>query len=531
MAIPLEWRQDKSIACMVLDGPGEEEFTSIVRAGLKGDFYASLDLIRNKFLEKFNDLEACICVLDGEVLYALVGGGANLALVRAGKTVPLMKTLKATATFVTGHTKGGDMFELTTSSSSHKFSAHEPVEPMVLKAGFRAKAIALIDKLLALIPERRIIVHGGTEGSRAKKASLIGIFLLLILGVSVYFGVQRRADNVRRSEYEPKLAQAEHDLGEAKELAVISQARARELILRARSTAKELKTQGVEDERLNGLLSELSKYAGDIAGIYESSASLFFDLTIAASAFEGADLALSGGELRILDSKGRRLVGLEVEGKRTEVIAGPDYIPDALAAAAYEGRSFILSSDGIREVTEDTELVVKAEWEAQEVLVDAFAGNLYVLDKVENQIWRYQGVSGGFLEKDEWFGEGFTRDVSEAVAWAIDGSIWTISREGTFKVYSMGAPGSFSVTGNPESFGDIVDIYTSDQSKYVYLLDRARAVVSIIQKNGDYVGEYVAPELAGATRLVVDEASRSILFLADSKLYKLPATHLENENN
>lgn len=513
-----------------------EGLVTFVKNNLHGDFYNSLVNIRDSFLadENLSDAELCLCVLDGKVLYSLVAGGASLSLVRQEKKTPLLKTLKSTASVVTGFVEPGDAFELETSEGRRLFTSREELPERVTRepSNIRSKALSFIDRLIARLPERRIVVHGG-EGdvdTRARKASIIGITLLVILGISVYFGVQRRADTLRRNEYEPKLASAEHDFNEARELAAISQTRARELILRARETTRELESKGVSDPKLSELTKNISEYLGTIAGIYESPADVFFDLTIIAAGFEGTDMALSGGELRILDKKNRRLVGIEIASKSTNVIAGPDYLPDALSTAAYENRSFILSSDGVREVTEDVELVVKPDWDAENVLVAAFAGNLYVLDREGNQIWRYSGTTTGFLEKDEWLGEGFTIDVTSAVAMAIDGSIWTISKNGEFKVYSLGAPAAFNISGNLEPFGEVVDLYTSEESNFIYVLDRGRARVSIIKKSGEYVGEYVAPEIARASNIAVSEEDGLVFFLADSKLYSIGAKHLGNFN-
>ena len=167
------------------------------------------------------------------------------------------------------------------------------------------------------------------------------------------------------------------------------------------------------------------------------------------------------------------------------------------------------------------------------MIIYAFAGNIYLLDKQGDQIWRYQGVRGGFLEKEPWLGEGFTRDTSEADFMQIDGSIWTVSTQGEFSVYSLGAPSPFTISNATSPIGEVSGFYTDEQSKYIYILDKQKGRISVIEKNGNYLSEYISPELVNATDLVVDEAQRSILFLADSKLYMIKADHLEgqDENN
>lgn len=532
MSNPFVWQLGKARAILLVDGDNADLFFEFVKDQITGNCYYSLIDVREQIKRNpdFGVLSFCLCVFWEDKVYALSGGMASLALVRGGQTHLIIPQGKAL--LISGISQPQDEFTLRAGQHSYLHSEMKAPLENTLGVSFRDRAAALIDKLLVRIPERRIIIHEpGGVARTPKKATIAGLVLLGVLGVSIYFGILRQRDNARRQEYEPKLIQAVHNYDEALEVAGLSKTRSRELILASRETARELSESGVEDERLTKLLSGISEHLGPIAGIYDTPAQLYLDLGIVASGFEGNDLAFSGGTIRVLDSKNRRLVGVEVSNKRTDLISGSDYLPNALATAAYADRSFILSSDGIREVTGDVELVIKSEWDPEAVFVTAFAGNIYVFDKQNNQIWRYQGVQGGFLEKQAWLGEGFTIDLSDAISWSIDGSIWTINSEGAFKVYSMGAPATFSVSGNTAPFKNIVNMFTTDESKFIYILDQGSGRISVIDKNGQYIGEYVTPELNSASDLAVDEDQGKIIFLANSKLYSLPANHLNDSAN
>lgn len=533
------WNDGRAQVDLFVEGINGEAFYELVRANLHSDYYSALANIKESIgvNESFKDLEFVLSVLTESSLYALVGGGATLWIVRGGNILPLLKTLKETSSLISGHIKEGDVFEVETSTTKESFqkvavtqpSAEEP-PPVFLPANSpKGKILSFIDSLIAKLPERKIIIHGDDyKNTRARKASLIGVALLGILAVSIYFGINQRDNKLRIEEYEPRLLSAIHDYEESLELVSLSQSRARELILSSRQQAEALKSEGVEDDRLAKLSADISQHLGEIAGIYDTPAEVFLDLSIISSGFQASDLSFSGGVLRVLDTENRRLAGVDVSNKRTNVISGPDYLPDAISSTAYADRSFILSSDGIREVTEDVELTVKPDdWNPENVLIYAFAGNIYVLDRDNDQIWRYQGVRGGFLEKEPWLGEGFTRDTSEAAFFAIDGSIWTVSTSGKFKVYSLGAPATFSITNETSPLSEVAGFYTDEESDFIYVLDKANSRIAVIEKSGVYVSEYMASELKGATDLVVDEEHSKILFLADGKLYSIEAKHLE----
>lgn len=532
---------------LFVEGESGEALYALVSNALHSDYYAALTNIKQSISvdERLKNVEFVLSVISGGTLYALVGGGAVLWLVRQGSAIPLLKTLKSTSSVVSGRISETDVFEVETSTSKESFQKQavktptpeiEELPAVGKETTPKGKLVGLIDNLLDRLPERKIIIHGDDyKNTRSKKASLIGIALLGVLAVSIYFGMAQRENKLRIEEYEPRLLTAIHDYEESIELVSLSQSRARELILSSRQQALSLKEEGVVDERLTKLMNDISMHLGEIAGIYDTPAEVFLDLSIISSGFQASDISFSGGVLRVLDSKNKRLAGIDVSNKRTNVIAGPDYLPDALSTAAYADRSFILSSDGIREVTSEVDLTIKPDgWDPKNVLIYAFTGNIYVLDRDNNQIWRYQGVRGGFLEKEPWLGQGFTRDTSDAAFFAIDGSIWTVSRSGEFKVYTLGAPATFSITNETSPLEEIAGFYTDDESDFLYLLDRGNARIAVIEKSGVYVSEYMAPELQNATDLVVDEEHSKILFLADGKLYSIEAKHLEgigNEDN
>jgi len=509
-----------------------ENITSFLSS--QSEFYDSFKKVKDGLEEnqEFKEVEFCICIIQNDFLYLLAGNGASFSLKRDGATYKLLETQKGSSKILSGRVKNGDVYELGAGKVAtlevNEVSSQEPE-----KSSLKEVAANIIDKILTKLPERRIIVHGEDSPGigRAKKASIIGIIFIVILGISIFFGLKQRDKALARQEYEPTLAQAVRDYEQALELEPLSKARARELILSSHAAAKELQAKGIQDERLTKLLGDISNSLPQIAGIYQSSANLFLDLSIVASGFRGNDIAFSGGILRVLDTSAKKLVGIETANKRTNVISGSEYLPDALATTAYADRSFILSSDGLREVTEEVELVIKSEWDTANVLVAAFAGNIYVLDKGSNQVWRYQGVANGFLGKEGWMGEGYNFSLGSARDWSIDGSIWTVTDEKEILVYSQGVPIIFNITGQTSEFSNIVSIFASEESEFVYVLDKDNARIAVIRKNGQYIGEYITPELANASSVVADEEQRLLIFLADSKLYSLEAKHLGNEDN
>lgn len=388
----------------------------------------------------------------------------------------------------------------------------------------RRRAAGLLDRVISIFPDRKIRIQGDTVTldvrRRRRRSTFAGVGLLILLGISVYFGAQRQSAQKAREAYLPRLNVAREQLSEAVNLSGLNIPKARELLLSAREGAKGLVDEGVVDSELTILVADISSALGEVAGVYEQEASTFLDLSLISSGFSGDKIDVSNKEIRVLDTSAKKLVSVSAETKKTEIVTGPEYLPDAIDTFAYTDRSFILSTDGIREATSGVELVIKSEWNSKNVLAHAFAGNVYVLDKEDNRIIRYSGVKSGFLEGEDWLASGVDVDMSDAISWGIDGDIWVLYASGIVR-YSQGLPSNIVVQGLAGKLGEVVDMFTSDSEENIYLLNTVNSRVVAIDKEGFFVAEYISPELSSADQIVVSEELGKIFFLSDSKLYYL----------
>jgi len=532
--------------------------------------------------------ELVVAVVLGEVVYLACANGGVVLLLRSGQMSLVLKASERETKMASGWLREGDVFVLATERFAEEFSAGEVkgvlenglsefVETLAPRlhglseagtlgamvwgyeiqeagggvrvlgkenvrerggwvgkkdwGGGKRGLVGLIDGILQHLPERRLVVRSETVDMETKKrwqvAPLVGVVMLVVLGVSIFFGVKQRREKITRERYESRLTAAWHDYREAQSLVGLNAGRARELVVAARQVVEQLRAEGVEDPELAELEEEIGRNLGAIAGIYEQEAELYLDLTLVASEFGGDVLRMSGERMLVLDREGRRVVSVEVATKKTEVVGGPDYLRDAKDIALYAERSFVLSSDGIRELGDEVELIVKPEWDPGQVLIEAFAGNMYVLDKGEDVIWRYPGVRLGFAEKQNWLAPGIEPDFSEARSWVIDGMIWILRSDGRILKYSMGSPQSFTLSTAGQISLQFEQIYTDEESEGLYLLDRLNAKVLVFDKSGEYRNEYLAEKLAQASYFVVSEKERKMIFLAEDKLWEVSLRHLE----
>jgi hypothetical protein len=406
----------------------------------------------------------------------------------------------------------------------NKISTNEKREVVGERGSVRKGLVSLIDKIIAKLPDRRIRVGNDTVEvgrTRKKTAPLVGVLLMVILGMSIFFGVFQRREKNKKAVYESKLIEAQHKLDEASGLASINKNRSRELVLSAQDEVNGIIESGVDDPEVIDLSKKIDEKIGEIAGIYKPKEELFLDLGLISSGFRGDFMLRAGDRLLVLDKAGKRLAAIGISNKRTEIVSNSEYISNAISAAGYDERSFILSSDGIREVTNDPELIIKPEWDTNNVLIYAFAGNMYVLDRSENVIWRYPGVRLGFSEKQNWLGSGVNADFSDAIDWSIDGMIWVLYSDNTISKFSQGVALRFNLSMPDEKLVELTNIYTSDSDSRLYILDKLNKRVIVFTKEGEYVSEYINDMLGGASEIVASEEYKKLIFLNGDKLYEI----------
>ncbi len=390
-----------------------------------------------------------------------------------------------------------------------------------------------LKRFIRVLPERKIFIKPDARTlemeQKRKTAVSVGLILLFLLAISIFLGVRQRRIKQEKARYESKLSQAQHEFTEAQSLVSLNPGRARELLISAREITLALKEEGIKDANLDLLLRDIGANMAQITGIYQVEPDLFLDLSILSKGLKGDDLVLSKEKMLILDQEGERLVGVQINNKRTEVLAGPDLLSKPLFALVYSDRNFVVSEKGVWEVNEEARLLLEADWQG-EILPYIYGGNVYVLDKQKSLIWRYPGLTqaagGGFAAKQNWLGPGVKPDLSDVLSWTIDGSIWILNRGGRIMKFSHGKQDSFSVSGLGTSLISVLDIYTNEELSAIYLLDPENSRIVVFSKDGQFRAEYVNDKIHEAKQLVVSEKDKKIIILEDSKLYSIKVEHL-----
>ena len=104
--------------------------------------------------------------------------------------------------------------------------------------------------------------------------------------------------------------------------------------------------------------------------------------------------------------------------------------------------------------------------------------------------------------------------------------MFLLSSSGRISKFSLGNPTSFSPQGVFPELSTPDAIYTNEELKYVYVLERAAKRIVVLEKDGKYKAQYTSDKIGEAQDLAVSEKEGKIVILTGSKLLAIKIGHL-----
>lgn len=529
----------------------------------------SVEKVIKEFSESWSEVEIATVAVLGEVVYSAAGGGGRVNICRKGNIAKILESNTGETVSASGYPKAGDFIILGTKSFFEsisqgvlkaslegvdlqasveslapmihsnpnsgnlgvviiKFSevkpAQIPIEPV--KVSLRK----VLNFLTKIIPERKIFIRGrsldeGIEKKNSKVTFTVGAILLTLLLVSIGFGIKQNKTKKFKASYQGELTQAKNQLKEASEIFSADPGKARELFFDSQNRVQALLSRKIEDKELLSLENQLKEKEGQIVGIYKEEPELYMDLSLLSSGFIGDEIISSGEKLFVLDKNGKKIVGITITTKKTNLLAGSEQVDGISDILAYEDNVYGVFSDGVYLLGDKKEKVLSRDWE-KDVLAYAYAGNIYILDKTASTIWRYPGMAGKYGSRSNWIAPGINIDFSKSKQMVIDGSVWVLSESSKITKLALGSPQKFIPSGVVPEPTSLEALYSNEEQKYFYVLDTNQKRVVVLDKDGGYRAQYLSDKISEANGLVVSEKDKKIILLAKDKLYSIELKHL-----
>jgi sugar lactone lactonase YvrE len=149
--------------------------------------------------------------------------------------------------------------------------------------------------------------------------------------------------------------------------------------------------------------------------------------------------------------------------------------------------------------------------------VEFYAGNLYVLDPRDNQVWRYYPTASGYDSERKGILEPTT--LKDSVALSIDGDVYLLETSGRIRKFSAGREVPFAQDGLDRPLLNATALHASRANKWIYVADAGNRRIVAFDKEGHYQRQFTVEAYGAPRALFVDEGNRVIYFADQTHVF------------
>lgn len=401
-----------------------------------------------------------------------------------------------------------------------------------------------------MVPERTFRVPkpaaagGGSVGVSVRM--LTAVALVLVVGILTW-SVFKAVDDNKQVQVNTLLEQAKQEELLANQPGTNDSARV-ELLQSALKHAKEAVVAQPGSQEAKAFVDKVQGELDKAQGVTRLSLTVLFQFGPAATASDdtqtastsggqtaqSAEIVVAGNEAFVLDRESATVYKCNMSAKEctkalgSGELAGGQSAGKPVAITMRQGNILVLD-DKLSVYVYSTE---SGGWSAEQIGdastlatpkdIATYEGNLYLLDSKPGQISKY--FSGKYGEPPaDWVTDPATvEQLANPVAVTIDGSIYVLLADG--KIVTMqGGKSTGSITPKPgPSTAPATDIFTSPETRDLYLLRSADGAVSRLSKEGQTVATFLGPagdNPIAFSGLTVDEANDQLYLVSGNRVF------------
>ena len=354
----------------------------------------------------------------------------------------------------------------------------------------------------------------------------LALLLILVVCSGVFYQYFSNKNKEKEDTFNAYFQSAKDDYSVALSLQTLNTTEAQVKLNSAKSNLDKALALKPDQAEAKEFKNKINQEESQILQQHSSEFSLFLDLSLIKEGLVASKMSLSTGKILILDDLSKTLAILDVAKKSHKILAGKDKLGGVESVSLNGGSAFIYSKDkGVLRVDiNNNQLIVVAkvddEWGSISDLY-GFGGNVYLLDSLKNQIWKYLPSSSGYSDKREYLEKGIKADFAGARLMQIESSIYILKSGSEILRFTKGVKDQFSINGLDKDLKDPKSIFTGSEVDNLYILDSGNSRLVVVDKIGVYKAQYQGDKFGASSDLVVDEKGKKVYLLESNKIYTM----------
>lgn len=187
----------------------------------------------------------------------------------------------------------------------------------------------------------------------------------------------------------------------------------------------------------------------------------------------------------------------------------------------YTDKNMIFSYDTLTKVPTELKVTDNQNTWKPSLAIATFSTNIYTLDVAGNMVWRHTLNESDYSVPGKYFNK--TTSLSDVISFALDGNLYLLQKNGHIRKYVRGGlDREFDISNIPGANSKIeeaTEIYTSEDTSYLYVVDAKQNRIVRSDKFGEFVSQYLFDDIQ-LNDFVINTKIEKYWILSNSKIYE-----------
>lgn len=159
------------------------------------------------------------------------------------------------------------------------------------------------------------------------------------------------------------------------------------------------------------------------------------------------------------------------------------------------------------------------------VSAKAFNNNLYLVNRLDGQVYRHTYVANSFSGGERWLDQA--ADLSKASSIDINGMVYIAKTDGQMLKFLKGGEEKLILDSVEPAISDNVKLLVGTDEAYYYLLEPAQKRLLIFEGSGKFILQYQSKQFTNLKDFSIDEKTKTMYFLNGATILQAEARHFK----